>query len=225
MELSKLESTLVGVSGEYFVAAELSLRGYLASMTLRNSRGIDIIVSNSDASHSVSVQVKTSKKGAPRWILTKKAETFMAKNHFYVFVLLHSESTRPDYYVVPSKVVAEHCQRTHADWLAGKKKDGSFRKDSSVRVFEDKVGKYKERWDVLGLSTSAMKMSGLAERMADFKPVVLTPCQTCRHRISGFTCAAYPKRIPQEILTGENLHREPYEGDHGIQWAAVLNKS
>ena len=44
----KLDSTLVGVAGEYLVAGELSRRGYIASITLRNSRGIDIIASNSD---------------------------------------------------------------------------------------------------------------------------------------------------------------------------------
>ena len=48
-DLSELESVLVGVTGEYFVAAELSIRGYLASVTLRNSQGIDIIASNADA--------------------------------------------------------------------------------------------------------------------------------------------------------------------------------
>ena len=88
MELSQLESTQVGVAGEYFVAAELSVRGYLATVTLRNSRGIDIIASNSDAARSVSIKVKTSKKGAPRWVLGKKAEDFFADNHFYVFALL-----------------------------------------------------------------------------------------------------------------------------------------
>jgi len=59
----KLESTLVGVAGEYLVAGELSLRGYIASITLRNSRGIDIIASNSDGSKSVSIQVKTNSHG------------------------------------------------------------------------------------------------------------------------------------------------------------------
>lgn len=63
-----------------------------------------------------------------------------------------------------------------------------------------------------------MDMSTFADRMNDFEPVVLTPCQTCQHRISGYTCAAFLKRIPQEILTGENPHREPYKDDHGIQW-------
>jgi len=61
-------------------------------------------------------------------------------------------------------------------------------------------------------------MNTFKERMNDFKPVVLTPCHTCQHRITGWTCAAFPKVIPQEILTGENLHRKPYGGDNGIQW-------
>lgn len=60
---SKLESTLVGVAGEYLVAGELSPRGYIASITLRNSRGIDIIASNPEATKSVSIQVKTNSKG------------------------------------------------------------------------------------------------------------------------------------------------------------------
>ena len=38
----KVSSILIGVAGEYFVAAELSRRGYVASITLRNTKGIDI---------------------------------------------------------------------------------------------------------------------------------------------------------------------------------------
>jgi hypothetical protein len=50
-------SLLAGVAGEYFVAAELSRRGFIASITLRNTRGIDIVVTNKEATknryHSV----------------------------------------------------------------------------------------------------------------------------------------------------------------------------
>ena len=105
---SGLESTLVGVAGEYFVAAELSSRGYIASITLRNIRGIDIVASNSDASRSVSIQVKTSGGGRPKWMLTKKSESFSGDSHFYVFVLLRGVGRRPDFHVVPSAVVAEY---------------------------------------------------------------------------------------------------------------------
>jgi hypothetical protein len=35
----KPSSQLTGVAGEYFVAAELSRRGFIASITMRNSQG------------------------------------------------------------------------------------------------------------------------------------------------------------------------------------------
>lgn len=151
MTTSKLEATLVGVAGEYFVAAELSLRGMLATITLRNSRGIDVIASNADASKTVSIQVKANKSGKPSWILSQKSEFFVADNHFYVFVALKPLGERPDYFIVPSRVVAEYISRTHADWLSGTKLDGTPRKDSSMRVFKDIDHKYKERWEVIGL--------------------------------------------------------------------------
>jgi hypothetical protein len=41
---------LTGVTGKYFVAAELSRCGNIASITLRNTKGVDILCSNADAS-------------------------------------------------------------------------------------------------------------------------------------------------------------------------------
>ena len=49
-------SLLAGVAGEYFVAAELSRRGFIASITLRNTRGIDIVVTNKYATKNVTIQ-------------------------------------------------------------------------------------------------------------------------------------------------------------------------
>lgn len=56
----KLNTVLSGVAGEYFVAAELSKRGFIASITLRNTRGVDVLCSNSEASKTVGIQVKTN---------------------------------------------------------------------------------------------------------------------------------------------------------------------
>jgi len=61
----RLTSILCGVAGEYFVAAELSRRGYVASLTLRNTRGIDILASNAEATKSVGIAVKTNQGAAP----------------------------------------------------------------------------------------------------------------------------------------------------------------
>lgn len=45
----KILSTLVGVAGENFVAAELSRRSYIASTSMRNTRGINILATNEEA--------------------------------------------------------------------------------------------------------------------------------------------------------------------------------
>src|ERR1700692_3958048 len=80
---------LTGVAGEYFVAAELSRRGYVASLTLRNTRGIDILASYVYATKSVGIQVKTNSGKKPHWLLSEKADRDMAENLFYVFVNLN----------------------------------------------------------------------------------------------------------------------------------------
>lgn len=148
---NKLASTLVGVAGEYLVAGELSLRGYIASITLRNSKGIDIIVSDEHAARSVSIQVKTNSFGNDKWILNKKAEDFYSDNHYYIFVSLKEIGERPEYYIVPSKIVANYVSSSHSEWLKGRKNDGSPRKDSAIRNFKDPQKKFLEAWELIKL--------------------------------------------------------------------------
>lgn len=45
----KLSGIQVGITGEYLVAAELSRRGYVATLTLRHTCGIGILASNLEA--------------------------------------------------------------------------------------------------------------------------------------------------------------------------------
>jgi hypothetical protein len=92
-----LEPILSGVAGEYFVAAELSRRGYIASISLRNTRGIDIIVTNKTAARSVTIQCKTNQGGKRVWLLNEKCERFFEQDHFYVFVALGALDQRPSY--------------------------------------------------------------------------------------------------------------------------------
>lgn len=147
----RIPSILSGVAGEYFVAAELSRQGYIASITLRNTRGVDILATNRDASRSVAIQVKTSQGSARAWVISSRAEHFHSDAHFYVFVNLNGMTMSPDYFVVPSKIVSDHVSRNHAEWLARPGKNGQPHQDSAVRKFSDPEGKYLGRWDLLNL--------------------------------------------------------------------------
>src|SRR5690554_1864091 len=121
---SRISKQLSGIAGEYFVAAELSRRGFIAAVTLRNTRGADILVSRPGGKNSVTVQVKTMQHGNVEWLLNKSDETPKGENHYYVFVALNGKDGQPEYHVVPGDHVAKWCADNHRAWLQGTRRDG-----------------------------------------------------------------------------------------------------
>ena len=151
MPVSKISKIQSGVAGEYFVAAELSRRGCIASITLRNTRGIDILASNEAGTRSAGIQVKTNQSSKRQWLMSQKAETYRGSNLFYVFVNLNDSASPPSFHVVPSTTVASQLRRGHKKWLSKAKRDGTPRKDTSMRVFRDTDDRYLNAWEWLGL--------------------------------------------------------------------------
>jgi len=46
-------------------------------------------------------------------------------------------------------------------------------------------------------------------------------CTFCIHHFTGgkkHTCKAFPEGIPRKIWEGENDHKNPFPGDHGIRF-------
>src|SRR5688572_15524741 len=105
--LDKLTKGITGIAGEYYVAAELSRYGFMASITLRNNDGVDIHASHPISKKIFKIQVKTKQFNGKRWPMNIKAENRSEPNLFYVFVRLKKELERPDFYIVPSETVAE----------------------------------------------------------------------------------------------------------------------
>ena len=50
-------------------------------------------------------------------------------------------------------------------------------------------------------------------------------CAQCAHlkqtKDGPLRCTAFPKKIPEKILTGEHDHTEPYPGDNGIRFKPI----
>ena len=147
----KIPSLLAGVAGEYFVAAELSRRGHIASISLRNTRGIDILATNKEASRSITIQCKTTQLAHRTWVLNEKSEDFVSDEHFYVFVALGGTLERARYHIVPSRAVADHISKSHQHWLRTPGRAGRQHVDNSMRKFSDPSDEYLEKWDLLRL--------------------------------------------------------------------------
>lgn len=69
--IEKLSKGITGIAGEYFVAGELSRRGFMVSITLRNNDSIDIHASKLSENKIFAIQVKTNQHGKRLWLLNK----------------------------------------------------------------------------------------------------------------------------------------------------------
>jgi hypothetical protein len=98
-----------GMRGVFLVAAELSGRGFIVSVTSRNALGADLLVTDQKCKQAWSVQVKTSSDPTKYWLVGERAETVKSRSHIYVFVGLWTEP--PEYHVVTSEFVAAHVHK------------------------------------------------------------------------------------------------------------------
>lgn len=149
---------LSGIAGEYFVAGELSRRGYIASITLRNTAHIDLLASN--GKKAINIQVKTRRTDkAKGWELgSKPLEYNKSKGDiFYVLVEIHSDPNNKEvgYYIIPKNTLNEHVEKGHLYWLQGKNKITGRERKSKRRYFRKEehpalnIEKYKDNWDIL----------------------------------------------------------------------------
>ncbi len=155
----KYDNNITGASGEFFVAAELSRRGIIATLTIKNAPLIDVIATNLANGKMANIQVKTrSERNKQGWLLNSKVELRSSiKNHFYIFVNLYDINMLPEYYIIPNNIFARYVARKHSEWKAKPDRKGSPHKDTDVRNFkpstDDKqfAEKYLNNWEILGL--------------------------------------------------------------------------
>ena len=137
-----------GNAGEFFVAGELTRRGFTVALPTTKVENIDILAMDPRTMKTFSIQVKTNKKGDAHWLLSQKNDTLQSSTMFYVFVDLN-ETSSPRYHIVPSSIVAKDVSTRHREWLAAPGKNGKKHKDSSMRQFVDKDNQYEGHWDLI----------------------------------------------------------------------------
>jgi len=138
MEISKpkprADGHKTGLSGEFFVAAELLKRGLQTSLTLGNAKAIDLFAINDKGTR-----------------FTIQGKALRSRNHFpldparivdacvYVFVVLNKPGVAPDYYVVPGADFHSKPEK-FGKWVHGYEKFPG--------VHPNDLPDYRDKWEI-----------------------------------------------------------------------------
>jgi Holliday junction resolvase-like predicted endonuclease len=157
------QNKLVGQTGEYLVAAELSRRGLIATTFTGNVPHYDIVASDEKGRH-VSVQVKTIRghswqigditqfcnivfKGKRQ--IVKRAKLCPVKRLICVMVKLGDDG-QDNFYILPWVKLRDKLVKGHKAYLSKHKGIRPKRWDSFHTVIsEKKLSPFKDRWDFI----------------------------------------------------------------------------
>ena len=149
------KSGRIGIAGEFFVAAELTRRGYVVSLTSKNTKMLDLLVSDKRGQRQVAIQVKACDDAKRlKWKMSDSVEKADSSNLFFVLVNMN-DGAEPSYYVVPSKYIAYRVREDYENWLNTPGKNGHIRQETTMRTFEfldeQERKQYEDAWHLLGI--------------------------------------------------------------------------
>lgn len=158
-DLANIDTQRIGRMGELVVELELLARGWLVgnfNATTMNSAGWDLFATK--AGRSVRIRVKAKRPGTSCFTWSRKRtgrvfDLMDGDGDDFVAAVSFEVAKPPSVYVLPSPVVEDELLTSSAAWLAGEKRGGGERKDTSVlRVHIDSRVEapghgYREKWE------------------------------------------------------------------------------
>jgi hypothetical protein len=122
-----MSKTHTAIAGEYAVMAYLSMHGLDVNITLKNTKGMDIIASNPITGNMYRVEVKTTAVDyfmyehifgrTYSWMMSNERICQIAENLIYVFVKMNTEQDLFKFFVVPSDIVKKAVQAEHMRYI------------------------------------------------------------------------------------------------------------
>ncbi|WP_052591922.1 hypothetical protein [Aureispira sp. CCB-QB1] len=134
----KYNKQITGLSGEYFVAAELLKRNYQVAITMGNAKAIDLYATDEETEKTYSIQVKTLRKKPNCFTLhTRK----IREDTVYFFVYLNPIERPPEYYIVTGRELLAQKKHFYGASLG--------RRDGRETVNHGPLREHFEAWDKL----------------------------------------------------------------------------
>lgn len=101
--MAEIQAGSTGLSGEYFVAAELLRRGFNVGITMGNVKSIDILAEKSGKQYIIQVKAIFKNKNVG-WLMMKDK---IVSNLFYVLVNLNEDRmAQPEYFIAKGSEIS-----------------------------------------------------------------------------------------------------------------------
>jgi hypothetical protein len=164
----EIPSAFIGNSGEFFVLAELTRRGWTAAPTARNNRAYDILAKRGDDFAGVRVKTKARPFTLFQWNAKRGGDVFLdmtAEHDFCVLVDIPEDGNAgPIYYVVPTSIIDRWLRDDFHKWVTTPGAKGQQRAENNKRRifyvdddthrlghgYRHKLAPYLGAWDLLG---------------------------------------------------------------------------
>jgi hypothetical protein len=162
--MKKISKSARGISSQFFVAAELCRRGYVASVTQGNTPITDILCSNAESTKFIHIQVKTYRPGDQKVLVGEKAEKNYGKNFIWILAGIPEPNQVSDfeYYVVPSSIMSKKVKEDTDNYMKSPAVKVKEKKSTSMRtvfLHQNKrkndldkdiwVSKYLNNWEII----------------------------------------------------------------------------
>ena len=99
--MTRADSQLTAMAGEFLTAGKLFKRGYQVAVTMGNAKAIDMFVHNPKTDRTFTVQVKALRQ-KNCFPIRKEA---IKPDHIYVFIILNLNSPSEDYHILWGKTI------------------------------------------------------------------------------------------------------------------------
>ncbi len=150
--MAEVSKQNIGNAGEYYLASRLSAENFITTMTLGRTERYDILAIN-PRGKTIKISAKTRiKETAYDFPLSAKDELMASSDFYYAFIKLNEFNKEPDFWIIPSKVVAQLIKEAQKKWMEKPGRRNQQHKETTLRVLAVSIPEtqkylYPKNWE------------------------------------------------------------------------------
>ena len=145
----QIDKLMTGLAGEYLVAAQMNLRGWVANLTLKNYPNVDIFGMNPKTDQFIAVQVKSSWEPSFNIGVSHDKRDQLPDKVKGPFVFVHIENVDTVSYYILTRDEFINLVMSSDDAYFNKKRNKPIKSDYPIALFVNELQPYKDKWNSL----------------------------------------------------------------------------